>query len=78
MRLYLNDSFVASVTAGADGRFAVTINEGVVSGSYRVRLDEVESNSGAVRARRGAVQSTFPARGYGIAVELQYRCSTGN
>src|SRR5664280_287290 len=41
VRLYLNDSFVSSVTAGADGRFAVTINEGVVSGSYRVRLDEV-------------------------------------
>jgi len=51
MRLYLNDSFVASVTAGTDGRFAVTINEGVASGSYRVRLDEVGSNSGAVRAR---------------------------
>jgi nucleoid-associated protein YgaU len=51
LRLYLNDSFVASVTAGADGRFAVTINEGVVSGSYRVRLDEVGSDSGAVRAR---------------------------
>jgi nucleoid-associated protein YgaU len=51
MRLYLNDSFVASVTAGADGRFAVTINEGVASGSYRVRLDDVGSNSGAVRAR---------------------------
>ena len=51
VRLYLNDSFIASVTAGADGRFAVTINEGVASGSYRVRLDEVEPNSGAVRAR---------------------------
>jgi nucleoid-associated protein YgaU len=51
VRLYLNDSFVASVTAGADGRFAVTINEGVASGSYRVRLDEVGSNSGAVSAR---------------------------
>jgi nucleoid-associated protein YgaU len=50
VRLYLNDSFVSSVTAGADGRFAVTINEGVVSGSYRVRLDEIESNSGTVRA----------------------------
>ena len=37
--------------AGADGRFAVTTNEGVAPGSYRVRLDEVESNSGAVRAR---------------------------
>jgi nucleoid-associated protein YgaU len=50
-RLYLNDSFVSSVIAGADGRFAVTINEGVVPGSYRVRLDEVESNSGTVHAR---------------------------
>ena len=51
VRLYLNESFVSSVTAGADGRFAVTINEGVVSGNYRVRLDEVKSNSGTVRAR---------------------------
>jgi nucleoid-associated protein YgaU len=51
LRLYLNDTFVASVTAGADGRFAVTINQGVGPGSYRVRLDEVEPNSGAVRAR---------------------------
>jgi nucleoid-associated protein YgaU len=51
VRLYLNESFVASVTTGADGRFAVTINEGVRPGSYRVRLDEVEAKSGAVRAR---------------------------
>ena len=50
LRLYLNDSFVASVTAGADGRFAVTINEGVGPGSYRVRVDEA-SSSGTVRAR---------------------------
>jgi nucleoid-associated protein YgaU len=50
LRLYLNDSFIASVTAGTDGRFAVTINEGVAPGSYRVRLDEA-SSSGTVRAR---------------------------
>src|SRR5450631_3293142 len=50
-RLYLNDSFVSTVIAGADGRFAVTINEGVVPGSYRIRLDEVESNSSTVQAR---------------------------
>jgi hypothetical protein len=50
-RLYLNDSFVSSVIAGADGRFAVTINEGVVPGSYRIRLDEVEPNSGTVHTR---------------------------
>lgn len=51
VRLYLNDAPVASVTSGADGRFAVTINEGVRPGSYRVRLDEVEANSGKVSAR---------------------------
>jgi nucleoid-associated protein YgaU len=51
VRLYLNDSFIAPVTAGADGHFAVTINKGVAPGNYRVRLDEVESNSGSVRAR---------------------------
>jgi len=50
LRLYLNDSFVTSVTTAADGRFAVTINEGVAPGSYRVRLDEATS-SGSVRAR---------------------------
>jgi nucleoid-associated protein YgaU len=50
LRLYLNDSFIASVTAGTDGRFAVTINEGVKPGNYRVRLDEA-SGSGTVRAR---------------------------
>src|SRR5215218_6490763 len=50
LRLYLNDSFVTSVTAGADGRFAVTINEGVAPGNYRVRIDEA-SSSGTERAR---------------------------
>jgi nucleoid-associated protein YgaU len=51
IRLYVNDSFVAAVTAGVDQRFAVTINEGVTPGAYRVRLDEVEANSNAVLAR---------------------------
>jgi nucleoid-associated protein YgaU len=51
VRLYLNDSFVAPVTTGADGHFSVTINEGVAPGSYRVRVDELESNSGAVSTR---------------------------
>jgi LysM repeat protein len=50
LRLYLNDSFITSVTAAADGRFAVTINEGVAPGSYRVRVDEA-ATSGSVRAR---------------------------
>jgi nucleoid-associated protein YgaU len=51
VRLYLNDSLIASVIAGPDERFAVTINEGITPGSYRVRLDELSSNSSTVRAR---------------------------
>jgi hypothetical protein len=47
VRVYLNDSFIAPVTTGADGHFAVTFDEGVAPGSYRVRVDELESNSGA-------------------------------
>src|SRR5215470_15384211 len=51
VRLYLNDSYLASATAAADGRFAFTVNEGVGPGGYRIRLDEVESGSGAIRSR---------------------------
>src|SRR5262245_32623180 len=51
VRLYLNDSFLASATAAEDGSFAFTINGGIGPGSYRIRLDEVESSSGAVRSR---------------------------
>jgi nucleoid-associated protein YgaU len=54
VRLYLNDSFIAPVTADADGHFAVTINQGVAPGNYRVRLGEVDSSSGKVRARAEA------------------------
>ncbi len=74
VRLYLNDSFVASVTAGADGRFAVTINEGVAPGSYRVRLDEAGSNSGAVRAR-AEVPFNIPDKGVTGSVPAQATAS---
>jgi nucleoid-associated protein YgaU len=51
VRLYLNDSFVAAVTADANGHLAVTVNQGVAPGNYRVRLDEVAASSGTVSAR---------------------------
>jgi hypothetical protein len=52
IRLYLNDSYLASTTAAANGRFAFTVNGGVgLRGGYRVRLDEVESGSGVIRSR---------------------------
>lgn len=51
VRLYLNDNFTTSATAGADGRLSVTVNEGVVPGNHRVRLDEVDAISGKVSTR---------------------------
>lgn len=51
VRLYLNNSFLASVKAAADGHLAFTVNGGVKPGNYHVRLDEVASNSGAVKSR---------------------------
>jgi len=71
LRLYLNDSFVTSVTAGTDGRFAVTINEGVAPGNYRVRLDEA-SGSGTVRAR-AEVPFTAPETTASISAQAAKR-----
>ena len=68
LRLYLNDSFITSVTAGADGRFAVTINEGVAPGNYRVRLDEA-SSSGTVRAR-AEVPFTVPETTASVSAQV--------
>jgi hypothetical protein len=60
VRLYLNDGYLASTTAAANGRFAFTVDGGIggsfpaaesSKGGYRVRLDEVEHGSGAIRSR---------------------------
>ena len=75
LRLYLNDSFVTSVTAGTDGRFAVTINEGVAPGNYRVRLDEA-SGSGTVRAR-AEVPFTAPETTASVSAQAAKRPELG-
>jgi hypothetical protein len=41
VRLYLNDSFVASVTAGPDGKWTVRIDQGMQPGAYNVRADMI-------------------------------------
>jgi nucleoid-associated protein YgaU len=70
VRLYLNDSFVEQMTAGADGRLATTVNKAVAPGGYQVRLDEVESNSGTVRAR-AEVPFNVPDTGITASVPSQ-------
>ncbi len=39
IRLYLNDSFVAAVSAGPDGKWSVRIDQGMKPGAYNVRAD---------------------------------------
>lgn len=51
VRLYLNDTLVAPGSAGTDGRVAFTIGRGVLPGDYRIRVDQVDSVSGKVKAR---------------------------
>jgi nucleoid-associated protein YgaU len=51
VRLYLNDSYLASGSAGKDGKLSFSIASGVVPGDYRVRLDHVDPVSGAVKSR---------------------------
>jgi nucleoid-associated protein YgaU len=51
VRLYLNDTFIAPAQADAEGRVTFSIQRGVRPGSYRVRLDEVETGTGSVYSR---------------------------
>jgi nucleoid-associated protein YgaU len=50
LRLYLNGSILAEVTAGPDGRWSVKIGKGLVPGHYAVRADQIDG-SGTVVAR---------------------------
>ncbi len=50
LRLYLNDSFVASVVGGPDGRWSVRVDRGMSPGAYVVRADQVDA-SGQTAAR---------------------------
>ncbi|MER2251440.1 LysM peptidoglycan-binding domain-containing protein [Methylorubrum podarium] len=51
LRLYLNDTMVASGRSGADGRVAFTIGRGVKPGAYRIRIDSVDPAGGKVKSR---------------------------
>jgi nucleoid-associated protein YgaU len=50
VKLYLNDSYIASTTASAEGRVAFAIGSGITPGNYRVRLDVVDGASLRARA----------------------------
>lgn len=50
IKLYLNNSYVASATLGPDRRFSFTINDGLTPGTYRIRLEAVAPDPSAVAA----------------------------
>lgn len=60
IRLYLNETLVAPGGAGGDGRVTFAIGRGVRPGGYRVRLDDVDPVSGAVKSR-AEVEFRVPA-----------------
>jgi hypothetical protein len=51
LRLYLNGSFLANVTAGAKGTWSLTIEHGMTGGAYAIRADEIDRAKGAVISR---------------------------
>ena len=51
VRLYLNESYLASGNADREGRLDFIIERGLPPGDYRVRLDAVDVATGTVRTR---------------------------
>ncbi|PSC02751.1 peptidoglycan-binding protein [Alsobacter soli] len=54
VRLYLNDTFLATAKAGTDGKWSFTISKGLEPGAYKVRVDDVDSSDGKVLSRAEA------------------------
>lgn len=59
LRLYLNDTMVASGQSDAQGRIAFTIGRGVRPGGYQIRVDQVDAQTGKVR-NRAQVAFAYP------------------
>jgi nucleoid-associated protein YgaU len=61
LHLYLNGAFLASVVAGADGRWSLTVQHGMTGGAYAVRADEIDRAKDAVISR-AEVPFNYPER----------------
>jgi hypothetical protein len=51
VRLYLNDTYLATADVGADAAWSLKIAKGVVPGQYKVRVDDVDAATGKVLSR---------------------------
>ena len=54
VRLYLSGAFVGDAKTKADGRWSLTIKQGLTPGDYAVRADEIDPQDAAVIARAEA------------------------
>ncbi len=59
--LYLNNAFVASVTASADNQWSLKVEKGMRPGGYTIRADQVDRGNGRVIARAEAPFNYPPA-----------------
>lgn len=59
VRLYLNDSYIATGTASSDGQISFLIGSGVKPGEYRIRLDQIGASDKVVA--RAEVPFSAPA-----------------
>jgi nucleoid-associated protein YgaU len=55
VRLYLNDSYVAQGVSGAAGDYSFSVTRGLLTGQYRVRIDEIDASGTKVVSRAEVV-----------------------
>lgn len=51
VRIYLNDTYLGTANVAIDGKWSIKIEKGVAPGQYKVRVDDVDPQSGKVLSR---------------------------
>ncbi len=77
VKLYLNDSLVASVSAWPDENWSLKVTKGLVPGHYLVRADDVRESDGKVLSR-AQVPFDYPEAKTGTAQASVIPPSAGN
>ncbi|WP_460449563.1 LysM peptidoglycan-binding domain-containing protein [Alsobacter sp. SYSU BS001988] len=62
VRLYLNDTFLATAKAAPDGKWSFTIARGLEHGAYRVRVDDVDAAADGKVLSRAEAPFDYTAR----------------
>ena len=75
LRLYLNGSFLASVTASVKGTWSLTVEQGMTGGAYAIRADEIDRGKGAV-VSRAEVPFNYPQQVAEMATVAKPAAST--